>query len=80
MSAGLIARALVAEWQKMRQRRLLLGVALIVLGLVFWLLIGPGIIGLGGETGSFVSFMSWLGISATMFGIGLFVYGVGELV
>jgi uncharacterized membrane protein YhdT len=55
-------------------------VALIALGLVFWLLIAPSIFGLSGETGGFVSFMNWLGFSCTLLGIVMFFCGVGELV
>ena len=56
------------------------GIALILLGLVLWVLISPQVIGLNGETAGFTSFFDWLGVSITMFGIVLFFIGVGAIV
>jgi uncharacterized membrane protein YhdT len=77
---GAIIKGLFGHWRETRARRLWIGVALIALGLVFWLLIAPSIFGLSGETGGFVSFMNWLGFSCTLLGIVMFFCGVGELV
>jgi hypothetical protein len=64
----------------MKRKHLLKSATLVLSGLAFWLLVGPYIIGLGGESGSFVSFMSWLGFSFSMLGIVLFFYGVRVLI
>jgi hypothetical protein len=52
---------------------------LFALGLILWLLIGPNIIGLGGEKGTFISFMSWLGVLVSAFGIIVVFFGVSVL-
>lgn len=61
------------------KKRLLLGSLLIVAGLVLWLLISPGIIALGGERGTFISYLSWLGSGVCMLGVGIVIYGIGYL-
>jgi len=64
----------------MNRNRLLISITLVLLGLVLWLLISPLVIGLREQTVGFTSFIGWLGLSITMFGIGIFFVGVGEFV
>lgn len=61
------------------KKRLLFGSLLIVAGLVLWLVLSPSIIALGGEKGTFISFLSWLGLGVCMLGVGIVIYGIGYL-
>ena len=47
-----------------------------LLGFLLWMLVGPIVIGWGGETGTFFSFFSWLGLSVTMIGVVAVFYGI----
>ena len=49
---------------------------LMLLGFLLWMLVGPIVIGWGGETGTFFSFFSWLGLSVTMIGVVAVFYGI----
>jgi hypothetical protein len=59
----------------------------ILCGLILWLVVGTYVIASGqpdetlNEQGyrSFVSLKSWLGIAATMSGVAVFFWGIGEL-
>jgi hypothetical protein len=70
------------------KRKTLVKAALgILYGFILWLAVGPYVIGLGqtDETlnaegyRSFISLKSWLGILATMIGVGVFFWGIGQL-
>lgn len=62
-----------------RRSRALFGLLLIAAGLILWLLLSPDIIALGGEKGTFISFLSWLGFGVCILGVGIVIYGIGYL-
>ena len=71
----------VATEHKMRlNRSRIVGITLILLGLVLWIWISPQVIGLSGQSVSFVSFVGWVGVCITMLGVAVFFVGVSEIV
>jgi len=60
-------------------KRWLFGSSLILVGLVSWLWLSPGLIALGGDGGAFTSHISWLGLCVCVLGVGLVIYGMGCL-
>jgi hypothetical protein len=64
----------------MKKIRLVIGMVLLSLGFTFWLLIGPFIINLSGEMGSFFSLLSWVGLSISIIGVVLVFYSIGRII
>jgi uncharacterized membrane protein YczE len=59
--------------------RTFLGSLSIGAGLVLWLLLSPGMIALGGERGTFISYWSWLGLGVCILGVGIVIYGIAHI-
>jgi len=60
-------------------KRFVFGALLIVVGLVSWLWLSPGLIALDGDDGAFLSHMGWLGLGVCVLGVGIVIYGIGYL-
>jgi hypothetical protein len=61
-------------------RSRIVGIALIILGLVLWMLISPQVIGLSQQALTFVSPIGWLGVSITMLGVAMVIIGVSKII